>query len=179
MRGVYDELVRVPLVIRLPGRERPVARVSALTQTVDILPTVFDLFAIPYARETVQGHSLLPILTGEAERVRDYLYATCRGPHRSYLVRDHFWSLILYEGGALRALYDLASDPSQTRNVVTQRPGQADAMIAAFRGFAGTQRLSPLNFVDPDARAEPLPPARDVELSDETRRQLKALGYID
>ena len=176
--GVYDELVRAPLLMRLPGEKRLGVRVSALAQTVDLLPTVFDLFGLPYPRE-VQGTSLLPVLTGEANSVRDYVYATCSAPRPSYLVRDTRWALILWEGGTLRALYDLQKDPTQRENVIQQEPEQAARMVDAFRQFAETQRRRPLEFVDPNWKPERLAGAPRVKLSEEQERELKALGYMD
>ncbi len=177
--GVYDELVHVPLLVRFPGAERIAGRVGALTQTVDVLPTVLDLFGIAGPEEEMQGRSLLPLVTGEVERVRDYVYATCAGETPSYLVRDHDWALILWEGGKLRALYDLRNDPRQTRNVIEEQPGVAARMVNAFRRFAAGQRLPPLEFVDPEAKRGKLPPAPQVEFTEEQRKELRALGYVE
>lgn len=177
--GVYDELLHVPLLVRFPGAERVTGRVGALTQTVDLLPTVLDLFRIPWPEDSIQGHSLLPVVTGEVEQVRDYVYATCDGEVRSYLVRDHDWSLILWEGGEFRALYDLRGDPRQTRNVIGENPGRAAQMVNAFRRFASEQTSPPMEFVDPKAKRGELPSASEVTLSEEQRRELRALGYMD
>jgi len=177
--GVYDELLHVPLLVRFPGAERVTGRVGALTQTVDLLPTVLDLFRIPCPEEGIQGRSLLPVVTGAVERVRDYVYATCDGEARSYLVRDHDWALILWEGGEFRALYDLREDPRQTRNVIGENPGRAAQMVNAFRRFAAEQTSPPMEFVDPKAKRGELPSAPEVTLSEEQRRELKALGYMD
>ncbi|UCC68588.1 MAG: sulfatase [Armatimonadota bacterium] len=177
-RGLYDELLHAPLIIRFPGEERVVGRVSALTQTVDLLPTVFELFGIPYPREEVQGHSLLPLISGEASRVREYVYAASGGRVDSYLIRDQRSALILFEGGRVRALYDLERNPRQTRNVIEDQPERAAEMVAAFRAFAETQRRPPLHFIEADAKAEEVPRPPEVKLSDETRRDLRALGYL-
>ena len=177
--GVYDELVHVPLLVRFPGEARVSGRVGALTQTVDLLPTMLDLFGIPFPEENVQGRSLLPLLAGEVDRVRDYVYATCEGKVRSYLVRDHDWALMLWEGGTLRALYDLRNDPRQTRNVIEKQPGQSVRMANAFRRFAAAQTAPPMEFVDPGAKRGKLPSAPEIKLTDEERRELRALGYMD
>ncbi|MCJ7749530.1 MAG: sulfatase-like hydrolase/transferase, partial [Armatimonadetes bacterium] len=177
--GVYDELVHVPLLVRFPGVERVTGRVGALTQTVDLLPTVLDLFRIPWPEDSIQGHSLLPLVSEDVEQVRDYVYATCDGEKRSYLVRDHDWALILWEGGKLRALYDLRNDPRQTRNVIEKLPAQATRMANAFRRFAGEQTSPPMEFVDPEAKRGELPDAPEVTLSEEQRRELEALGYVE
>ncbi len=97
-RGVYDELVRVPLLVRLPGGELP-GEITALTQSIDLLPTVFDLIEVPYPRQGVQGRSLLPVMAGLADRAHDYVFCRSDGKPHSYLVRSLDWALILYFTG--------------------------------------------------------------------------------
>ena len=177
-RGVYDELVHIPLLIRFPGSDRVVGRVSGLSQTVDVLPTVFELLGVRYPAGEVQGRSLLPLLSGEASRVREYVYATAAGPGETYLIRDERAALILLKGGRQRALYDLEADPQQRHNVVDDRPERAAEMVAAFRAFAGTQRRPPLDFIDAEAQVEEVAGPPGVKISDDTRRELEALGYL-
>ena len=170
--------MHVPLLIRFPGDERVVGRVTGLSQTVDLLPTLFDLVGVPYPDGEVQGCSLLPVLSGEARRVREYVYATAAGPGETYLIRDERSALMLLKGGRRRALYDLEADPQQKHNVVEDQPGRAAEMVAAFRAFAETQRRPPLDFIDAEAKLEEAvgPPAQNF--SDDTRRDLQALGYL-
>jgi arylsulfatase len=185
--GVYDELLHVPLLIRFPGDQRLVGEVEALTQTVDLLPTVLDLHQIPYLRETFEGRSLVPLLDGEKSSVRDYVFATCANPCRAYLVRDSQWSLMLYRGGKLRALYDLRTDPGQTHNVIHQREDVAAKMAKGLEQFARMQGRSLEQLlaerVRPQGRARRGSPAaaqgiNQRNLSDKARRELRALGYL-
>jgi arylsulfatase A-like enzyme len=174
----YDEVIRIPLLIRFPGSGGPVGRVRALTQTIDLLPTIFDLYRLSYPADDIQGRSLVPLITGEMSEVHNYIFARTEGDPPAYLVRDFHSALLLYEGGKLRALYDLDRDPGQTRNVIKQQPGRAAELVDAFRAFATTQRQPPLHFLDPDAPAADLPPVPEVTMSEESRRELKALGYL-
>ncbi len=181
LEGVYDEHVHIPLVVRFPGEDRPVGRVRALTETVDILPTLLDLFGLAVP-ESVQGVSLVPLLTGESSAAHGFIFARAAGSPESYLVRDQRWAMILFRGGKLRALYDLEEDPWQARNLIGDRPEVEERMVAAFRLFARNQRYPPLDFVDPNWRPTRGQVAPDVpvpEMSGETRRELEALGYID
>ncbi len=177
--GLYDESVHIPLVMRFPGGWRPVERVGALTQVVDLLPTVFDLLQVPYPEEQIQGRSLAPLLAGDVEKVRDYVFARDEGEPASYLVRSLNSALILYRGGELRALYDLESDPEQTRNVIEQQPDRAEELVLAFREFARTQRREPVDFVDAGAEPAAVPMGPGIRFSEETRRELEALGYLE
>jgi len=177
--AVYDEFVHIPLVMRFPGQQRVIGEVSALTQTVDLAPTVLDLWEVPYERSEIQGSSLLPLVTGEKRKVRDHVFATCGEPWPSYLVRDAAWSLLLYRGGKLRALYDLRNDPGQTRNVVAEHAETAATMTAAFRQFARTQGRPLTEFTSSRAVAPPATGTPENRLPSSTRRELKALGYLE
>ncbi len=137
--AVYDEFVHIPLVMRFPGKQRLAGEVTALTQTVDLAPTVLDLWQIPYQRERVQGSSLLPLLAGEQVKVRDYAFATCSEPWPSYLVRDTAWSLLLYRGGRLRRAIRPAkrpgTDPERHLRACTDS-GEDDGGVPAVRAHA-------------------------------------------
>lgn len=178
-RGVYDELTRVPLLIRFPGGVRPVETVGALTQAIDLLPTIFDVLMIPYPREGVQGRSLAPLLTGSVDSVHDFVYCRSDGKPPSYLVRGVRWALMLWGNGEWRALYDLEADPGQRENVIAEQSSVAEEMLEAFRGFARAQRWPPLDFVEPGAEVAPLPEVSEGELTPEMKRQLRALGYVE
>jgi len=72
---VYEGGVNVPCMIRYP-RMVPGGRVTdALVQNIDLAPTAFDLAgATPPSSMTIDGTSLMPVLTGEREKVHDDLY---------------------------------------------------------------------------------------------------------
>jgi arylsulfatase A-like enzyme len=182
--SAFDESVHIPMIVQMPGLDPPAPRIKGLTQTVDLLPTLMDLLGVSYPRDHAQGRSLLPLMSGEKSEVNDYVFARAAGQPPSYIVRNHDWLLLLYQGerrlrGApMRGLYDLRKDPRALTNVFDQRPEQAAKLINAFRAFALTQRLPPLDFVDPDAPPQELPQANEIEVTPEMRRGLKALGYL-
>jgi arylsulfatase A-like enzyme len=68
---VYNEVAHIPLMIWHPAHAaRAGERRTALTQTIDLMPTFLELFGIEAPAET-QGHSLLPLLADPAARTRD------------------------------------------------------------------------------------------------------------
>lgn len=177
-RCPYDEVVHIPLIVRLPGDARPRGRVSALTQTIDVLPTILDLLALPYPRDSVQGHSLMPLITGEIDKVNEYVFSQTEGDPSCFVAHDARCTLMLYQGGRLRALYDRDSDPWQEHNIVGRRERDESRLTEAFYRFAMQQRYPPLDYLDPNAEVIRLPERSQVPLSDEERRQLQALGYL-
>ncbi len=164
--------------MRFPSGAGPRGRIGALTQAVDILPTLFDLLELPYPQEAVQGRSLLPLLTGQVGGINEYVFSQTEGEPPSYVVHDLRYSLLLYQGGRLRALYDTRSDPWQTRDLIGELPQEASRLAEAFRRFALEQRYPPLDYVDPHAPTPDMPLRPKRQLSDEERQELEALGYL-
>lgn len=64
---MYHELVRIPLIVCLPGGERAGTRVDGLTQTIDLMPTFLEAFGCPLP-PYVQGRSLRQVVEGETIR---------------------------------------------------------------------------------------------------------------
>src|SRR5262249_37389908 len=93
---LHDELIHVPLLIRLPGRPAEGARVSALTQTVDLTPTLLELFGLPVP-PGLHGRSLLPLSREEREAApREHVCCALRiGEAVEACLRTLRWSLLL------------------------------------------------------------------------------------
>ena len=69
----YEEAVRAPLLIRYPAAVKPRQKNSALVELIDLFPTVIEFASSP-APATVQGKSLVPLLTGKTKHHRDRVF---------------------------------------------------------------------------------------------------------
>ena len=69
----YNEIHHIPLMISMPGTAP--GRCQALTENIDLFPTLLSCFGVSLdrCRNPIHGKSLLPLLRGEAETVRDEL----------------------------------------------------------------------------------------------------------
>lgn len=78
----YNEVYHIPLMIHTPEMTAQ-TRCSALTQNIDLMPTILALYHIPESscRYPLHGKNLLPLLRGEAERVRDAVIYGMYGRH--------------------------------------------------------------------------------------------------
>ena len=120
-----EGMARVPLVMCWPGHFCQGLRSDALVQLTDIAPTLLEIAGLDIP-ERLNGRSLLPILTGDAdpEEFRDYVRCEFRnairlgdGTHAS-MIADKRWKLVLYHGKeGLGELYDLAADPNEHCNL--------------------------------------------------------------
>ncbi|HYF49189.1 MAG TPA: sulfatase [Planctomycetota bacterium] len=64
---LYNEIARIPLIMRLPGAKNAGSRVNALTQTIDLMPTFLDYFECERPPH-VHGHSLRSAIEGKPLR---------------------------------------------------------------------------------------------------------------
>jgi arylsulfatase A-like enzyme len=128
--AMYEELVRIPLVISWPGRIRA-ARSDALVSLIDLLPTLCDLTGVPPPAD-VDGLSLRPVLIPSprsAPRVREMVFAEYYGkqswrvPIR--MVRTARWKYVRYLGYG-EELYDLDADPGELRNLAGEASARAE-----------------------------------------------------
>ncbi|UCC67426.1 MAG: sulfatase-like hydrolase/transferase, partial [Armatimonadota bacterium] len=180
-RSVYDEVCHIPLIIKFPGNALAGKRFGTLTESVDLLPTIFDLLRIPHPTKEIQGQSLLPLLAGVGGSPAPHVYSRAGGSPSKYLLRSKDHALILYNNGQWRALYDLRADPTQKNNVAADKAEVMAEMVEVFRRFAQTQRRPPMDFFDPDAEMPGLPEVPEIEMSPEDRARVNAiadLGYL-
>lgn len=168
--ALYEEQVRVPLIVRFPPRIRAGMVVPTPVHTLDILPTVLELLNTPPAA-TLPGRSLLPLLTSGRPRGERTLVAELRrGETWSRLsprfnrdlvaLRQGKWKYIASSSGTAE-LYNLHQDPAELDNRVQGEP----ELVGRFHREA-------LRWM---TRLDERGPRRAIDQS--TREQLKALGY--
>ncbi|HLK34316.1 MAG TPA: sulfatase-like hydrolase/transferase, partial [Terriglobales bacterium] len=165
---IYDTTLRIPFLVKLPGGEHHAPRVGQPASTVDLLQTVLEVLKIPPPADA-QGASLLPLIQGKqpATAAPVALYS------ESFLPLLHFdWSdLRGIQVGRYHfidvpkpELYDISTDPGETRNLYAQKPAVAQELKAQLDSMekkytAGT----------PQAQSMPLDPV--------LMERLKSLGY--
>lgn len=154
---LYDEVLRVPLLIKLPLSAHGGSTVDAMARGVDLAPTVLDLLGLP-AADSFEGVSLSPRIRGEGGSVPAAVSERDHQPVTT-AVRTERWKLI--EG----KLFDLAADPSET----TPRP---DALHRDVRTRLG-EEMSRVS------RARAQDESGPTTLDPKTEAQLRALGYLD
>jgi arylsulfatase A-like enzyme len=130
---LYNELLHVPLFIRLPGQgsgKEITGRVSSL----DVMPTILDLVDVampPQAKEQLRGTSLAAAMRGE-QPARDVISETDyrQFTYKRSLIGPDNWKLIYTLETRSRELYDLNRDPAETRDLAADQPARADELEA-------------------------------------------------
>lgn len=139
-RFAYEESARMPFILSWPGKTSPGTRVSALTQNTDFLPTFLDLAGASIPAD-LHGLSVLPLLTGEKQNLRDATYTHFyedTGEHHAaayVAIRTKTHKLIRYHERGFTELYDLTKDPEEMHSVADD-PGYAKARKALEKRLA-------------------------------------------
>jgi arylsulfatase A-like enzyme len=124
---VYEEQVRVPLVVAGPG-VRKGARVATVVQTIDLLPTALSALGIPRPAR-LRGRDLGPVLAGDTRALdAGFAFAETDG---YALVASGPERLVCERRAAACALYRPADDPLERRD----RSGDEAARFDELRGM--------------------------------------------
>lgn len=171
---VYEEQVRVPLVVRWPGRIAP-RRLAGPVELADLRPTLDDLLGLPPG-PAFEGKSLAPALLDGAgldpERpvhlYRRHFAGERRGEvevkGEKFAVRVGRWKLIEGPEEGTRELFDLEADPGERENRIDAAPevaAELAARLAAWRAGRAGEAGAPLR------------------ITPEERERLRALGYTE
>ncbi|RKY59061.1 MAG: sulfatase [Candidatus Latescibacterota bacterium] len=128
---MYSELLKVPFMIRFPGGEYGGRKLDALAQFHDVLPTILDAIGLGKDTEAMHGKSLMPLIRGEEEFVRDAIITGYYGaPDRC--IRDKTWSYIRRPEGEPDELYNLVEDPRERKNLIDEYPEEAARLASKF-----------------------------------------------
>jgi choline-sulfatase len=155
-RRLYQELVRVPLMVSLPG-QAPTRRREKVN-LLDVLPTVLEQVGLT-DDPTHVGQSL----AGALPASRPLLF-------ESYGIRGVLdgrkkLTVRTYPPPTVVQLFDLASDPYERRDIADEQPGEVERLTALLERLRSGLHIASR--------------VADTELDDSTRRQLRELGYID
>ena len=117
---LYNEVLHVPLVLKLPSQRFKGKKVEHFVQTIDIFPTLLELADVK--REfTVDGISLLSLIEGKSDCVRELVVGTYVAKNfvaRSIMTKD--WKYVVYSPFDAE-LYDIARDPYELNNLAKER----------------------------------------------------------
>lgn len=115
--SLHEESVRVPLIIKVPGKKPGVCH--SFAELVDLYPTVAELAGLKVSPH-IQGKSLVGTLTNPASKVRDFAFViSVRNNNKSFLIRNEKWAYIQYDEDAASGmeLFDMEYDSKQYNNL--------------------------------------------------------------
>jgi arylsulfatase A-like enzyme len=152
---LYEELIHVPLLVKLPHQHSGSRIPEPRTAHADLLPTILDYMDLPVPAQ-VEGRSFLPVLEGRTLPQRpvfamNFEKNSVFGPLRtgSVAVLEGRYKYVRHLGALSyplmpkieESLYDLETDPAEERNLASQMPGLAARMGAQIKAEVALHSL--------------------------------------
>ena len=180
---LYNELLKVPLIIKFPNSKFRGKRIESIVSLVDVMPTVLEEMGIDDKNLGLDGRSLLPLLEGEVREDRVFFAdrksrVTDTNTSQRITLNEGRMKLILNKVFSPQELtfyhypppmtppvelYDLREDPVEKKNIADAQPDLARRLITQID--------------DLFRNARPRQAAK-TKMTKELEDQLRALGYI-
>jgi arylsulfatase A-like enzyme len=134
---IYQNIARIPLMIRLPGTKKE-KRIKAIVQPWDMTVTILEAFGIPKPSELI-GESLLPLISGEKQSIRD---AAICGTNMLAQAMTGRWIYTVWSGQREPSFIDLEADPLAETNIFGKHPDIVKELHGKIVQFMRQQNIS-------------------------------------
>ena len=162
----YEEVARVPLIVRFPDRSHAGLRVANLVSTLDLLPSILDATGAPPIPQAM-GLSLLPLASSSSAESFERPVHIASGREK---LRTRHWSLLAEADGPAE-LYSLTDDPTEQINRIAEHPAVAAELFDRLLEIQSREIIirDRLGFAD----------SEKAELTSDELEELRALGYVE
>jgi len=170
--SVYQELLHVPLMFRLPSRLPAGTKVGNAVSTLDVSATVTDLLGVPGMTHN-EGHTLVGLMLGNAPSRPTVAFSDFQDDRR--VVTTGRWKLIL-RGNLTSTMFDLVADPLERHQLdPSALPiGRRYARMLLGQFLGATDRG---DWLSAEQKGGTQLQRENAEMDDTIRDQLRALGY--
>ena len=180
--SLYDELLRLPLIVRFPKAQFGGMRVNEVVQTIDFFPSILHFVRSTPNKLPLQGYNFLP--DNFQRKNHGFAFAEYNNsraadkmerrfpdlpPNKLWqakilkAVRNESWKMIWGSDGT-RELYAINNDPYETKNLATALPEELKKMEGILSQWSSS--------------FEPSQYYRQEDISREALEELRSLGYI-
>ncbi|HCN75895.1 MAG TPA: sulfatase [Verrucomicrobiales bacterium] len=134
---LYEGGLRIPFLVRWPGNIKPGTEIATPVSTLDLMPTLAAMtgIALPNLAGT-DGQNLVPLMQNGTAPARDTFYwhnpaprPASTGDLFSSAIRVGDLKLLDFPGEKRLELYDLATDPGESKNLADERPTDRDRLL--------------------------------------------------
>jgi arylsulfatase A-like enzyme len=134
-RDLYEGGIRVPMIVRWPGKIQAGSVSDQAWAFWDFLPTAAEIVGAK-PRQGIDGISMLPALLGKTQRNHEFLYWEFheRGPLQAVRMGD--WKAVHFKKPGRLELYNLKSDLGEQKDVAKQHPD----VVARIKEYLKTAR---------------------------------------
>jgi len=161
-RSMYEGGIRVPMIVRWPGRIKPASMSNLPCYFADVMPTLLELAGVSkLTPSNTDGLSIVPTLTGQDDKQQkhEFMYWEWHkynwGKRRNapdglmQAVRMGDWKAVRHSSNVPFELYNLGRDISEKANLAANYPD----IIAKIESFVATARTDPRPQIEPEKPA--------------------------
>ena len=170
---IYDESVRVDLILKLPHQDLAGTEIDAQVEVLDLLPTLLELVGLQ-SSNPIQGRSLVPLLRG-GELDESAALSQNKLNRMRFALRTPSHKIIHDLKQGVEEVYDLREDPGETTNLAATRPELAARLRKQLKEKVKSNRHWAQELGSDDDESTP---TDESVLTKEERERLQALGYI-
>ena len=163
---LYDETIHVPLLLKLPKNQMAGKQVKNRARLLDVAPSILETAGIPVPSQ-MQGQSLLRIAQSNSQADQP-AYARSDLPRQGFqcsAIESWRAGKYLYVRAPKPELYDLSTDPGETRNLAPTSKATLDTMAAQLQAFDSRLANDPAK-------------AAASGLTSSEMQKLASLGYV-
>lgn len=133
----YDSAAKIPFIVRYPQKLKPGSKEENFVDLNDLLPTFLDAAGVPYPNpEILPGES---IFNRSGKKNRNIQYTEYGRKGRRWIsLRNRQYKYNYYYGGGREELFDMISDPDETKNLLYKDP---DSTVIAIKASMNTQLM--------------------------------------
>ena len=179
-KNLFEESVRIPLILRYPPSVPEGIRVKSMTSIVDVLPTVLEVLGLQasWDAEGLQGSSLVPAWRGQAAAPERWIFAELKRPRPGdsrVALRKGDWKLLYHsESQELLGLWDLESDAEERSNRLRESSPESDALRRSAQEAYGKLRKLQERDLYAGSSLD-----GEQEIPEDVHDALHGLGYVE
>lgn len=189
--SLYNELIRVPVIIKFPNNQYKGTRMDEPIGVIDLIPTILSYYTIEHEKSQIDGIDLMPLILDEEDiRQREYLISSISEsryiqeipPKFAIIYKDY--KIIYNDKFSVTDLeyfkpyglppavpqievYDLKKDIRERQNIAKKKENLVKKIMPIIINI---KQIIKNNMSEKKKR--------EIDLDEETKKQLKSLGYI-
>lgn len=180
--SVYNELIKVPLIIKFPHSKYKGTKIQNFVRSVDIAPTILKEVDIEFSNHDLDGRSLMPLIKGK-EKGNRIFFSEVRGYAKIFppqtATNKNGYKIIFNELGKTPQsyfdpppplkdeveLYFLENDPEEINTIAEAKKELTRELLDTIIKYLQQSKMGKDKL-------------REIIIDDDLREKLKALGYI-
>lgn len=168
-QSLYEELVKVPLIISIPGIDSA-KRIKETVSSIDVIPTFFDIAGLKIP-DNFDGRSLMPYIKGEKEIAVKSVFCeeTYYYEEKKAVIKDNLKLIVEINSGNAE-LYDLSANPGETEDISSENPDIVEKL---------KKELFDWIKANSDSNKGSAESEQDIKKRNDQLNQMKALGYVN